>query len=125
MAANTSTPDWPPGVEILNDTGRSPLVLICEHASNHIPAEYARLGLDDRRMARSGTSPRVKDRLPFIFQFPAIKGRRRGAVMAVSDPWVKRDLRSRAAERLVSTGIFGRQPTSCDTRPPALQPLLP
>lgn len=51
-AAPTPTPDWPPAVEILNDTGRSPFVLICEHASNHIPAEYGKLGLDDKELAR-------------------------------------------------------------------------
>ncbi|MET0533343.1 MAG: N-formylglutamate amidohydrolase [Steroidobacter sp.] len=44
--------DWPPAVEILNDGGRSPFVLICEHASNHIPAEYAKLGLDDKELTR-------------------------------------------------------------------------
>jgi predicted N-formylglutamate amidohydrolase len=52
MAANPRTPDWPPAVEILNDTGRSPFVLICEHASNHIPAEYRKLGLDDKELVR-------------------------------------------------------------------------
>lgn len=51
-AASTPTPDWPPAVEILNETGRSPFVLICEHASNHIPSEYAQLGLDDKELAR-------------------------------------------------------------------------
>src|ERR1044072_7243855 len=51
-AANTTSSDWPPTVEIVNDTGRSPFVLICEHASNHIPAEYARLGLDEKELGR-------------------------------------------------------------------------
>lgn len=51
-AATDSSPDWPPAVEILNDTGRAPFVLICEHASNHVPSEYARLGLDDEQLAR-------------------------------------------------------------------------
>jgi predicted N-formylglutamate amidohydrolase len=51
-AAITPKPDWPPAVEILNDRGRSPFVLICEHASNHIPAEYAKLGLNDKELAR-------------------------------------------------------------------------
>ncbi len=32
-------------VAVLNRHGSSGLVLICEHASNYIPAEYARLGL--------------------------------------------------------------------------------
>jgi len=50
--AISPTLDWPPAVEILNATGRSPFVLICEHASNHIPPEYAKLGLDDEELAR-------------------------------------------------------------------------
>lgn len=40
------TRDWPDPVEVLNERGRSPVVLVCEHASNHIPAEYDGLGLD-------------------------------------------------------------------------------
>jgi predicted N-formylglutamate amidohydrolase len=51
-AADTPTLDCPPAVEILNDTGHSPFVLICEHASNHIPAEYRQLGLDDKELVR-------------------------------------------------------------------------
>lgn len=37
--------DWPEPVEVLNEGGRSDIVLLAEHASNHIPAEYADLGL--------------------------------------------------------------------------------
>jgi predicted N-formylglutamate amidohydrolase len=51
-AASTKMPDWRPAVEILNENGRSPFVLICEHASNHIPAEYRKLGLEDRDLVR-------------------------------------------------------------------------
>lgn len=43
---------WPAAVEVLNESGRSPFVLICEHASNYIPAEYHKLGLDDRELVR-------------------------------------------------------------------------
>ncbi|MER8768963.1 N-formylglutamate amidohydrolase [Mesorhizobium sp. M0092] len=43
---------WLPAVEAINETGRSDIVLICEHASNHIPAEYAGLGLDSRHLQR-------------------------------------------------------------------------
>jgi predicted N-formylglutamate amidohydrolase len=43
---------WPEAVEVLNQTGRSDIVLLCEHASNHIPAEYARLGLDAHHLER-------------------------------------------------------------------------
>lgn len=32
-------------VEVVNRTGRSPVLLLCEHASNHIPARYNGLGL--------------------------------------------------------------------------------
>jgi predicted N-formylglutamate amidohydrolase len=43
--------DWPAPVEILNPSGRSETVLVCEHASNHMPAEYAGLGVsaEDRQ----------------------------------------------------------------------------
>ena len=37
--------DWPEPVEILTPDGRSPIVLLCEHASNYIPPEYAGLGV--------------------------------------------------------------------------------
>lgn len=37
--------DWPAPVDIANERGRSDVVLLCEHASSHIPAEYADLGL--------------------------------------------------------------------------------
>ena len=40
-----TTQAWPDPVEILAADGRSPIVLLCEHASNYIPAEYAGLGL--------------------------------------------------------------------------------
>src|SRR5690606_3354357 len=37
--------DWPPPVEAINEAGSSDIVLLCEHASNHLPAEYGGLGL--------------------------------------------------------------------------------
>ena len=52
MLAQSATNDWPAAVEILHEHGRSPFVLICEHASNHIPAEYDKLGLDDKELTR-------------------------------------------------------------------------
>ncbi|QQP92853.1 N-formylglutamate amidohydrolase (plasmid) [Skermanella sp. TT6] len=42
-----SAADWPDAVETVNPSGASEIVLICEHASNHIPQEYGRLGLSD------------------------------------------------------------------------------
>lgn len=52
MTAANTPPGRPPAVEILNNEGRSPFVLICEHASNYIPPEYNKLGLDDNELAR-------------------------------------------------------------------------
>ncbi|MBZ9674505.1 N-formylglutamate amidohydrolase [Mesorhizobium sp. ES1-1] len=43
MSAHT---DWPDAVEVLNERGGCDVVLLCEHASNHIPAEYRQLGLE-------------------------------------------------------------------------------
>jgi predicted N-formylglutamate amidohydrolase len=46
------TPPEPPAVTVLNESGASPIVLLCEHASNHIPARYARLGLTEADLQR-------------------------------------------------------------------------
>ncbi len=37
--------DWPPPIIEVNGSGTSDIVLICEHASSHMPAAYADLGL--------------------------------------------------------------------------------
>lgn len=42
----------PAAVTVENAHGTSPLVLVCEHASNHIPAEYAGLGLPAAELRR-------------------------------------------------------------------------
>lgn len=44
--------DAPPPVTALNEGGASPYVLLCEHASNHIPEAYGGLGLAPRDLAR-------------------------------------------------------------------------
>ncbi len=44
--------DWPEAVETLNEDGRSDMVLLCEHASNHMPAGYGGLGLEARHLSR-------------------------------------------------------------------------
>jgi predicted N-formylglutamate amidohydrolase len=48
----SASEDWPPAVEVHNENGRSPIVLVCEHASNYIPPEYGRLGLDAAELQR-------------------------------------------------------------------------
>jgi predicted N-formylglutamate amidohydrolase len=42
----------PLAVTLVNEAGRSPVVLLCEHASNFIPARYARLGLTEADLER-------------------------------------------------------------------------
>jgi predicted N-formylglutamate amidohydrolase len=43
-------PDEPPAFEIDNATGRAPLVLVCDHASNRVPRSLDRLGLPEARL---------------------------------------------------------------------------
>jgi predicted N-formylglutamate amidohydrolase len=40
-------PDEPPPFETANAGGRAPILLVCDHASNRIPAALANLGLDE------------------------------------------------------------------------------
>lgn len=47
-----SLADWPPVVDVLNEGGASNIVLICEHASNHIPQSLGRLGLPPSELER-------------------------------------------------------------------------
>jgi len=39
-------------VRVTNRAGRSPFVILCDHASNHLPAGYGTLGLDASEMLR-------------------------------------------------------------------------
>jgi predicted N-formylglutamate amidohydrolase len=50
----TTQPESPPrpAVEILNESGSSPVVILCEHASNFIPPEYEGLGLSPAQLER-------------------------------------------------------------------------
>jgi predicted N-formylglutamate amidohydrolase len=42
----------PPALTVINESGASPIVLLCEHASNFIPARYGRLGLREADLKR-------------------------------------------------------------------------
>ena len=42
----------PPAVTIENEQGASPVVLLCEHASNFVPARYGNLGLPSAELQR-------------------------------------------------------------------------
>src|SRR5690242_3535528 len=55
VSCHSMTPadaDWPAPVEVLNEEGASPIVLLCPHASNRIPAEYGNLGLPQAELQR-------------------------------------------------------------------------
>ena len=44
--------------ELINPAGQSPVLLVCEHASNHIPEEFGGLGLDgDARQSHVAWDP--------------------------------------------------------------------
>ncbi len=42
----------PPAVTVVNEAGTSPIVLLCEHASNYIPPRFANLGLPPAELER-------------------------------------------------------------------------
>ncbi|RST87786.1 N-formylglutamate amidohydrolase [Aquibium carbonis] len=44
--------DWPAPIDILNADSDAEIVLICDHASNHIPAEYDGLGVGSADLKR-------------------------------------------------------------------------
>ena len=44
--------DWPAPVEVINEAGASDIFLLCEHAANHMPAEYHQLGLPAHELSR-------------------------------------------------------------------------
>jgi len=67
-----------PAVEILNESGSSPVVLLCEHASNFIPPEYAGLGVSsadlERHIAWDIGAAGVTRRLSQLIAAPAFLG---------------------------------------------------
>ncbi|RWB69692.1 N-formylglutamate amidohydrolase [Mesorhizobium sp.] len=44
--------EWPAATEIIESVSANEIVLICEHASNYIPAEYSMLGLNKTDVQR-------------------------------------------------------------------------
>jgi len=70
--------DWPAPVKALNPEGASDIVLLCEHASNYIPAEYAGLGLTpedlERHIAWDIGAAAVTQRLSALLDAPAFLG---------------------------------------------------
>ena len=44
--------DEPPPLELVNDAGAAPILLICDHASRRVPRRLNGLGLDERELSR-------------------------------------------------------------------------
>ena len=65
-------------VEILNESGSSPVVLPCEHASNFIPSEYAGLGVSSdelqQHIAWDIGAAGVTRKLSRLIDAPALRG---------------------------------------------------
>ncbi|HEY1146162.1 MAG TPA: N-formylglutamate amidohydrolase, partial [Allosphingosinicella sp.] len=70
--------EWPAPVERINEEGDCPIILVCEHASNHIPAEYDGLGLAPsdltRHIAWDIGAAAVARRLSALLGAPAFLG---------------------------------------------------
>ena len=70
--------DWPQPVEALNEAGASDVVLLCEHAANHVPDEYRSLGLEapelERHIAFDLGAADVTRRLAALIDAPAFLG---------------------------------------------------
>ena len=53
IVPGTSEPSIvPPAYEVFNDAGRADILLVCDHASNALPAAYGTLGLDPEILSR-------------------------------------------------------------------------
>lgn len=70
--------EWPAPVELLNAVGASDIVLLCEHASRHIPIEYDGLGLSSEQLRRHIAwdigAAEVTRRLSHLLDAPALFG---------------------------------------------------
>jgi predicted N-formylglutamate amidohydrolase len=70
--------DWPDPVDILNLSGQANIVLLCEHASNHLPLEYGGLGLSSEQLLRHIAwdigAAAVTRRLSLLLDAPAFLG---------------------------------------------------
>ena len=70
--------DWPAPVEIVNADGRAAFVLLCEHASNHLPRQYRSLGLPpaelQRHIAWDIGAAAVTRKLSHLLDAPAFLG---------------------------------------------------
>ncbi|TPW28500.1 N-formylglutamate amidohydrolase [Martelella alba] len=105
--------DWPVPVEIINAGGASEFVLICEHASRFIPAEFEGLGLPETELCRHiawdiGAAD-VCRALAVALDAPAFLGTVSRLVLDLNRP---KGAQSMMPERSEATGIPGNRDLS-------------
>lgn len=109
--------DWPAPVEVVNAASDAPFVLVCEHASNHIPAEYVGLGLDaaerDSHIAWDIGAAAVTRELAGALGSPAFLGTYSRLLIDLNRPT---DAPSSICERSEATDIPGNHGLSAAER---------
>lgn len=97
--------------EIINADGLGPAVIVCEHASNHIPADYDGLGLDpsarDSHAAWDPGAEEVSRRLSDALDAPLIAGRVSRLVYDCNRPPEAPSAMPERSERIAVPGNVG------------------
>ena len=115
MAANRAE-----AYEIINADGVGPAVILCEHASNHIPADYDGLGLDaSARDSHAAWDPGAEDvakRLSEALNAPMIAGRISRLVYDCNRPPEAPSAMPERTETIAVPGNVGLDETACRAR---------
>ncbi|MEO6013265.1 MAG: N-formylglutamate amidohydrolase [Devosia sp.] len=97
--------DWPAPVDVVNEEGASDVVLLCEHASNHVPAEYNQLGLSaeqlHRHIAWDIGAAEVCRRLSHLLDAPAFLGTYSRLVIDLNRPLSAADSMPATSEGII------------------------
>ena len=108
---------WPDPVEVHAAKGRSPIVLLCEHASNYIPPEYGALGVPaselQRHIAWDIGAAQVTRHLSRLLDATAFLGTYSRLVIDLNRPL---GVRSSIVARSESTDIPGNVSLSAEER---------
>jgi len=109
----SASADWPEPVIVLNEAGSASTVLICEHASRHLPAEYRGLGLApadlERHIAWDIGAEAVTRGLSRVLDAPAFLGTYSRLLVDLNRPF---GVPSSMPERSEATDIPGNRDLS-------------
>jgi predicted N-formylglutamate amidohydrolase len=101
----------PPAVTALNEGGASRFVLLCEHASNVIPAEYAALGLPaaelERHIAYDIGAAKLARRLSGLLDAPLFLAGASRLLIDLNRPWRAPSSIPEVSEATVIPGNIG------------------